>query len=102
MKKIAAIAAIALTMTGCASVSYPMPTPTLTPEQQYVQEVREVFLGYEDVSDRSLIKAGVSACDGLAKGLSRSQIYDIGTQVGWTLRETKALVAAAEKNLCNE
>ena len=72
-----------------------------TPEEQFISDVRGAVIGFEDTSGRVILAIGVSMCDAMGiPGVSESDIVEVGTGAGFTVRESEAIIEAAKNNIC--
>lgn len=73
-----------------------------TPEQQYVQEVRDVFAHDDLVPDQDLIKVGEQVCVALFLRTDEETIVGVGVLNGIAAEDMTTVIEAAKKHLCDK
>jgi hypothetical protein len=87
-----AVGILLAVLTGCGA--------TGTPEEQYVSEVRHDVAGLKDAEDRDIIYVGTAMCESLDDGVPEKMLVAVGSDHGFTKRETQTIIDAAKRHIC--
>jgi hypothetical protein len=95
------VAVLVVLLAGCGDpAGAPAVTgPSLSPEQLFVQEVRQ-HVAVEGETDRSIIDFGLTVCTRLRAGDSVDKLVGVGLTFGFTENEMKSLIGAAQSHIC--
>lgn len=115
IRRLAAIAGLALAVSGCAAEAPPVPTPSVTPvivtsstqppnprerEAKFNADVigTELHKGGRDTA----LDLGYTICAALGRGVSVDHVMELSVDNGFSYADSKTVVDAARNDLCPE